>query len=200
MPIELLGTAKAKPGGRYYLDTSAIFALAAPHAKAAKQAVRALEEQRAQAATDFLKAAVAAGAAVRTSVLAFEEVAAVSRRRGRDLFARQAGHNGWETAKTSADAESVDANAKAAMLTWLTWAVTGFRVVGGAVEQPETPADETTIRAERLRKLHRKLLSTYSAIDPMDALHIATGISLGCNDFVSFDKGWETVAEITVYQ
>lgn len=203
MTVAQLGAASPTPKTKYYLDTSALFSLASLQAAADGQAVPALETKRASDVTAFLARARAVGGLVCTSVLAFQEIAHKARRRSREECAKIAGFASWQhldSTGASANRVQVVEQAHDAMLKMLEWTAVALRAVHGEVEQPAVAADKLTERGLRFRKAHRRFLRLYKTLDSMDALHIVVGTDLGAKDFVSFDKGWEDVAEITVYR
>ncbi|HET9930943.1 MAG TPA: hypothetical protein VFQ35_09660 [Polyangiaceae bacterium] len=187
---------------KYYLDTSAVFALASVQAAKAGQQVPTIETQRANRLSPFLAKVAVAGGLVCTSVLAFQEVANIARRKARDEFAKQAGFSSWNHLESSAAQsvqDTVASQAHGAMLQVLEWAAVAVRDANGETEQPAVAADQTKERGQRLRKAHRRFLRAYARLDSMDALHIVIGTELGAKDFISFDKAWESVTEIVVY-
>lgn len=187
------------PIDRYYLDTSAIFALSYPTAISAGLVGReANAAKQASRATPFVGQAVKAGATVFASVLGLEEVAAATRNKSRTLEAQAKGFRDWQDCKRSGGSASraVDQDAQRRMMAMLGCALSALRTNRVTLVEPEV--DDPTVAADERVKNHHDLLRTYAAIDPMDALHIVLGIELDVTAFVSFDNGWQHVRGIKV--
>src|SRR5574337_540468 len=95
MPAVAISSATPSKGSTYYLDTSAVLALAAVKARAAGQTVPPLEIKRATAVGTLANQCAGVGGQVFTSMLALEEVAHAARTKARKHFAKQASFNSW---------------------------------------------------------------------------------------------------------
>lgn len=189
-----------KPRRHYYLDTSALFALASEWAGAKGHPAASKELDRAAAMRPFLRGVLAVGGSVRTSTLAFQEIAQVQQRRARNAHAKKAGHGDWNSLlKKQIDPGVVRVTAQRDMLQFLSYAVRAMNSVGCRVEEPPV-SNVAAARVGRLRReAHRRLLRLHPGIDSMDALHIVVGYQMGARDFVTFDDAWDDVQGITVY-
>lgn len=189
-----------KPRRRYYLDTSALFALASEWAGTKGQPAQAKEIARAVAMKPFLHSVANANGSIRTSTLAFQEIASVQQRRARNFRAGAAGHGDWHNLlKKGVDPTVVLETAKRDMLQFLTYTVRAMHSVGCKVEEPPVGALATAKVGTLRREAHRRLLRLHPGLDSMDALHIVVGYQMGARDFVTFDDGWTDVQGITVY-
>jgi len=129
-----------------------------------------------------------------TSVLAFEEVAALIRNRS-----RQDQTNGaWrQLNKTDPQRAVVDAIAQAKMLAMLKLAADAASSLGVSCLWPDVNGGPAAA-GRKLRKAHRALLKAYVDLDAMDALHLVVGAELGFTSFVSFDAGWAVVPSVDI--
>jgi predicted nucleic acid-binding protein len=196
-----LASASPEANSIYYLDTSVLFALAvAAYHTATGATVRADELARAAEARSFLSQVSASGGHIRTSTLAFQEIAHATRKRARNVHAKAAGFGDWhDLLKKKGPRSIVRDAAHADTLRFLSHAVRAMRGVRCEVELQTVPQAETVAFGRNQRAAHRSLLRKHPELDPMDALHIVVGYGLGARHFLSFDEGWETVAGISVY-
>lgn len=186
-------------GQRCYLDASALIALAYEDAVSAGVAVRADERSRARRVREYVLRVRRLGARLVTSILAMEELAAMTRNKARDIASRPLGRS-WVELKRDApdDARRVDELCRQQMLDMMEHAAKATGDLGVSFELPVVLEGDASAAATRLRKVHREYLRRYVTLDAMDALHIAVGRMIGADCFVSFDAGWREVSDITV--
>jgi hypothetical protein len=201
MTVYRLASAAATAGERYYLDTSALYPLMHAEMRAANLPADSDELRRAAALKGFLQRVRAVNGALRTSVLAFEEIGAKARSIVRSKGAEKTPYRKWSDLKRAdaTAAAAVDADAQAHMLDVMRFAADGAGKEGVLLERSIVLPTDTTSAAEKLRKAHRKLLREYRSLDAMDALHIAVGLELAIRNFITFDVGWQGVPGINVY-
>jgi len=202
MAVIKLAAARIAPGQRFYLDTSALLVLAHDQAQACGRSVPSHELARARQLKPFLQKIRAAKGSLRTSVLAFEEIAAKTRNDLRASAADKAGYRrDWKAFKR-ADQKAfdvADANAQVSMLAFLGFTKQAAQREHIEVERCHVEKTHTLLAEERLRVHHQNLLQAHRALDAMDALHIAVGLDLSIRSFVTFDRGWDSVSTIDVY-
>lgn len=203
MPAIDLATFVPVAGATYYLDTSALYPLAAAEAKdagAKNIADRFLE--RAAHVRSFLQAVKLARGMARTSVLAMQEMAAAIRNEERHRLAQAdpAKHKSWSAFKRDdhAGAQVADTVAQELMLTWMRYTSRQLGALQVHFCEPEVPKGFSVEIGAARKKAHRRLLKAFSRIDAMDALHIVLGTEMQASAFLSFDSGWQTVTTINV--
>lgn len=198
--------AKAKPSAalKYYLDTSAIYPIAWDEGatNGGAPAVDVAEKARASAVSTFLRDATAAGAEVRTSLLAIEEIAGKVRNGERRRCWKAKGFSDWRSYAigNSAGARADGPIIQTKMLEWIGWSIRAVLSRGVQFERRvvQTPAGAATL-SKKSRETYVELLHSYPDLDAMDALHIVVGKEIGADAFVTFDAGWRAVSEIDVY-
>lgn len=185
-------------GARFYLDTSALCALAFTRAGTADPTDRG----RAKRLRWFAPVAQRKGGAIVTSVLAFQELAAKVRNASINQALDALPHRVRKLrdlhVKDAKLALRIATDAKKAAVAALNNAVLEATQLAVAVEQPATEEAERAIAGERMRIAHQSFIDRYPRIDAMDALHLTYGMAIDCEHFVSFDYGWEDVAEVTI--
>lgn len=192
-----LETFAPKAGLKLYVETSAALSVTLT-ATAAAEGYTAphLERDRARRLSTFLERGHKNGARALCSVLVFEEIAAKVRNEERRVVLVRESEPSWRDYERArpADAAAASVAIQQRVLKVLEYAVTALSKLGVMFEQPVvTNAAEA---GKKLRKAHREFIRLYDRIDSMDALHIAFGLLLGCKHFISFDRAWETIAEI----
>jgi hypothetical protein len=194
MPAIALEAFRQTPGLVFYLDTSAIFPLAYKNAGA----ISGLEADRFRRLSPFIDAVNRAGSRCIATVLGLEEFAGVVRNSRRQSLAKRANCNSWydyaQANRAAADAEVP--RIQAHVLAMLQHAANEMGALNVSVEQPL--ADDAKAVGKQLRKSHRLFLSRYATIDSMDALHMAFGLALHSEHFISFDNQWKQVLEFAV--
>jgi len=199
MPVSSLEAHSPQAGELYYLDTSAMFSLGHLEAHRLKQGGEPGEVKRARRVVAFVHRATASSAFVFTSVLAHQEIAALVRNRLRNAGAQKQRGCQWKQLKLidPTEADKIDVGAQAAALQMLSHTSS---LAGRESIETRWPAvaSEAALAGQKLRKAHRELLRLYRQIDSMDALHIVLGAELGALNFITFDKGWDTVPNINV--
>lgn len=204
MGLYALATAAPAATEKFYLDTSAIYPLAWAEgvAKGGAPALRANEALRVALLSAFLKKAEVVGSEMRTSLLSLEEIGTKIRNGERKDLIRANGFPDWHAYR---QARPVDAAADALVIQakavqWMEWTVSALLSYGVLFERRaiSTPALATTM-IKKARLTYLELLRNYVDLDAMDALHIVVGKEIGAGAFISFDAGWQSVAEIDVY-
>lgn len=199
MSLSSLDSHAPQAGELYYLDTSAMFSLGHLEAQRLKMGGDPGEVKRGKRVVSFVRRAAASSASVFTSVLAHQEIAAVVRNRLRNAGAQKVQACAWKQLKVADpdQADQIDVKAQTAALQMLSHVSSLAGREGIETKWPAVASDPVAA-AKTLRKAHRDLLRLYRQIDSMDALHIVIGAELGALNFVTFDKGWDTVSNISV--
>jgi predicted nucleic acid-binding protein len=185
-------------GQMWYLDTSALIALAVAH-EPQTSANQAEEFKRAKRIREFADRVNGKGARLITTILAIEELAGHARSKARKAAAQSRGMS-WKDLKQydPTAAAHLDIACRDAMLDFMEVAANVVATCQVAYEFPTLDTSKPVEANKKLRKLHRELLRLYVSIDAMDALHIAFGRWVGTKSFVSFDHGWQAVTDIDV--
>ena len=197
MPAGDLDLFSPTKGYRFYVDTSALLPAAFLAAKATGSKIQPHEEKRGQKLARFASRAKRNQASLVTTIVALEELAAVSRGKYREMVAKQKNHASWKAFRAAdpTAAMTEDKNAHPAMLKMTNHALIQMASFGIELDQIETVGGQSTVAAEALRKEWIALLQRW-AIDPMDALHICVGTAIGATHFITFDTGWDSVSSI----
>lgn len=202
MPSGSLEQAPLSAADVIYLDTSALYALTVREVKASGFRIEdaQLELDRAERITQFAVRVAEAGARICTTVLAFEEVAAIARRQERAAELAQTRYRAWADfeANDQAAAKAANERARQKVLSFLVKARDALRNLPGHFSWMECDAADVAQYGEELRDIHHDLLRVYRGLDPMDALHVAIGTAFESTIFVSFDYGWANLREVTV--
>lgn len=197
-PAIRLDAAKPRHGQRFYLDTSAVIPLALARAGTS---VDPVDQKRHRLLRSFSNKVTSSGGVLLTSLLAFEELAAVVRRPLRDAALKKAGASDWRDfrRKDAAGARQAEADTQKKVVQMMEWGLAELAALGGAVELPSRDAAATRTDADLLFKAHVALLRSCAALDPMDALHVVVGSALNTRSFVSFDRAWERISTIELF-
>jgi len=201
MPNAALKDCQPVQGESYYLDTSAVMALLNVEANNQKVKIPGEELARGRLVVDFTSRAKLVGALLTTSILAIEEIAAKYRGLIRAARAKANGYATWKDFKTGNPPAAAieDEVARKEMFLRLKWTTKKLGSTQVRLATPEVAAANIHSAAETMRCSHLKLLEDHPSLDAMDALHIVIGTDLGATRFVSFDRGWDVVPSITVY-
>ncbi len=197
MPQSSLAVTVPTPADTIYLDTSAVMTLAQGRGLFEGLPVPQEAPRRLKVLVPFLVKAKAAGAALRTSILSVEELAAATRNQKRASEAQSRGYTTWRQFKSRDPGASAvaDATAKANMLQMMKFAVNALELCGVQIQCVGAVGD-SIVAARARRKAHKRLLDRHVEIDSMDALHIVFGTELGATGFISFDTGWGAVPSV----
>lgn len=142
-------------GQRCYLDASALIALAYEDAASAGVAVRADERSRARRVREYVLRVRRLGARLVTSILAMEELAAMTRNKARDIASRPLGRS-WVELKRDApdDARRVDELCRQQMLDTMEHAAKATGDLGVSFELPVVLEGDASAAATRLQRVY----------------------------------------------
>jgi predicted nucleic acid-binding protein len=199
LPSTQLSTFTHQKGLAFYLDTSALWPLALmPTGKIAGE-----ESLRVGRLTTFVAKAQAVQSRVLSSILVVEELAALTRNRAQAALATANGHATWKDFKQMDPGKVATAqrSVQADVLGVLKLAAQEMKTYAITVEHPIVTDNLGSFlnapqAGSRLRNAHQAFLKKYPTLDSMDAMHMTFGAELGCRHFVSFDNGWDGIAEI----
>ncbi|MFO0665069.1 MAG: hypothetical protein U0174_14040 [Polyangiaceae bacterium] len=188
---------KAAIDQRLYLDTSALVALVALAASKSRGRVGSTKDDDEQRGTALKEAiARANNATFLTSVLALQEIAAMTRNRSRNALAKKQGFSSWTDARAarSPHCEAIEKAAHTAQTEVLKSAIGETANLGiGVVHRLRAQQRPIEFFGQALVDSYIELAKAHSGLDSMDAMHLAAGKLLGATGYISFDKAWQTL-------
>lgn len=203
MGWEDLGSAKPPEQARVYLDTSALYALT--HRLAGKTTVAWVDAEEAEVGRvihEWLGALRSGKGTAWVTPFQFQEIAATTINRRRNAELKAANYTkGWSHFRKEFEvrAAEVDTDANAKTIEFLGWAVNACNASGIGVARPCVLTGKEEQRAKEIRLAHRKILLENVGLDSMDAMHLAIGAEMGIRHFLTLDRGWTAVKQVSGY-